>query len=285
MKGDLILIKFNLKQLLNEKNMTMSDLSSQTGISRTSLSKLATGKSQGIQFDTLNKIVEFFSIKSENRTGRGIIRNLIEYIPNKYTFIPHSFFKIEETDRLTSFLATFTHSIGDTTYVSCKILNFAKSDMFQDAYFFTIDNASEEILDMNVKKLNSMHKTKFEVETKTIKFSTDNFSSFEFESFIKKILPNLLQNISFPISNSGTIFVYQRILIDSSAKHLQEFHQKNKLQGSHLQVSFDFMYKKNKNNFIITNTKCNPANYVMSDVLTKMVRSSIDTKNIFHFDV
>lgn len=49
-------IKFNLKDLLNQNRMTMSELADRTGISRATLSTLASGKTQGIQFSTLEKI-------------------------------------------------------------------------------------------------------------------------------------------------------------------------------------------------------------------------------------
>lgn len=51
------MIEFHLKDVLSKLSMSMSELSKVTGISRTSLSQLATGKSRGIQFNTLEKIV------------------------------------------------------------------------------------------------------------------------------------------------------------------------------------------------------------------------------------
>lgn len=50
------MIKFNLKNLLEEKNYSITKLHSETGISRNSLTLLANGKSQGVQFETLEKI-------------------------------------------------------------------------------------------------------------------------------------------------------------------------------------------------------------------------------------
>lgn len=54
--------------------MTMARLSSQTGISKNTLSLLGKGASQGIQFDTLNKIL--------NETNANV-SDLIEYYPDK----------------------------------------------------------------------------------------------------------------------------------------------------------------------------------------------------------
>lgn len=50
------MIKFNLKELLHQNNMTMTELADRTGISRATLSTLSSGKTQGIQFSTLEKI-------------------------------------------------------------------------------------------------------------------------------------------------------------------------------------------------------------------------------------
>lgn len=50
------MIKFDLHEALDNRGMTMTKLSELTGIGRPTLSKLANGQSQGIQFDTLEKI-------------------------------------------------------------------------------------------------------------------------------------------------------------------------------------------------------------------------------------
>ena len=67
------MIYFRLKEILKEKNVNMIDLADKTGISRTSLSKLSTGKSQGIQFDTLDKIMESLDVR---------VQDLLSYTPN-----------------------------------------------------------------------------------------------------------------------------------------------------------------------------------------------------------
>ncbi len=62
-----IMIKFNLKELLKQNSMTMTELSDKTGISRATLSTLSSGKTQGIQFSTLEKIATALGIA--NRQG------------------------------------------------------------------------------------------------------------------------------------------------------------------------------------------------------------------------
>ncbi|OEK55459.1 hypothetical protein ASS95_01495 [Staphylococcus equorum] len=60
------MIHFNLKKHLKEKDITISELSEKTGISRNSLGLLINGKSRGIQFDTLEKIARVIDIKIED---------------------------------------------------------------------------------------------------------------------------------------------------------------------------------------------------------------------------
>lgn len=53
---------FRLKSVLKEKKMTITELSTLTGLSINTLSLLSTGKSQGIQFNTLYKIAEQLNV-------------------------------------------------------------------------------------------------------------------------------------------------------------------------------------------------------------------------------
>lgn len=56
------MIKFKLKEIMEDKNIKISELNEATGISRNSLSLLINGKSRGIQFETLEKIVSALNI-------------------------------------------------------------------------------------------------------------------------------------------------------------------------------------------------------------------------------
>ncbi|PTI58614.1 transcriptional regulator, partial [Staphylococcus warneri] len=51
------MINFNLKKVMKEKKMTLKELSLETSLSINTLSLLSTGKSKGIQFDTLEKLI------------------------------------------------------------------------------------------------------------------------------------------------------------------------------------------------------------------------------------
>ncbi|MGM7692216.1 helix-turn-helix domain-containing protein [Staphylococcus saprophyticus] len=60
------MIKFDLKNIMKDKKITLQKLSQKTGLSINTLSLLSTGKSKGIQFDTLNKIINALNCSIED---------------------------------------------------------------------------------------------------------------------------------------------------------------------------------------------------------------------------
>lgn len=57
------MIKSNLAIIMAEKKIKISELSRKTGISRVTLTSLYYNNSGGIQFDTLNNLCNFLSVK------------------------------------------------------------------------------------------------------------------------------------------------------------------------------------------------------------------------------
>lgn len=57
------MLKFMLKEFMEESGMSIQSVSDKTGISRTTISAFYNEKSKGIQFDTLNKLVEGLDIE------------------------------------------------------------------------------------------------------------------------------------------------------------------------------------------------------------------------------
>lgn len=57
------MIKVNLKKILKEKGMTLTDLHNVTGITQNALSLFANNKSNGIQYSTLEKIINTLDIE------------------------------------------------------------------------------------------------------------------------------------------------------------------------------------------------------------------------------
>ncbi|MFI3728500.1 helix-turn-helix domain-containing protein [Vagococcus fluvialis] len=60
------MIEISLKDVMNSKNKTITDIHNATGISRNTLGLLANGVSKGIQFDTLEKIINFLDCDIED---------------------------------------------------------------------------------------------------------------------------------------------------------------------------------------------------------------------------
>ena len=56
------MIKCNLSVLLAERNLKITKVSNDTGISRTTLTALNNNSSQGVQFETLNKLCNYLNI-------------------------------------------------------------------------------------------------------------------------------------------------------------------------------------------------------------------------------
>jgi len=67
-----VLIKSKLNIILAERDLSISDLSKRTGVSRTTLTSLTKNHSAGIQYDTLNKICMHLRIQP---------KDLFEYLP------------------------------------------------------------------------------------------------------------------------------------------------------------------------------------------------------------
>lgn len=70
--GVILMIRSNLSILLAEQNLKITKVSNDTGISRTTLTALASNYGQGIQFDTINKLCMYL------RVDPG---ELISYVP------------------------------------------------------------------------------------------------------------------------------------------------------------------------------------------------------------
>src|SRR5699024_273377 len=71
------MIKVRLKEILKKRQMTMTELHNKTGISKNALSLLANGKSNGIQFNTLEKIMTITDCS---------IDELLQHVGEQYNF-------------------------------------------------------------------------------------------------------------------------------------------------------------------------------------------------------
>lgn len=70
-----MMIDIRLRVLLAERRITATQLSKMTGLSRNTISLIVTGKSKGIAFNTLDKIMMALEIDD--------ISQLIQYVPTE----------------------------------------------------------------------------------------------------------------------------------------------------------------------------------------------------------
>lgn len=68
------MIKVHLSRLMGEKRLKISELADKTGLHRNGITKLYNEKTDGIKFDTLEKIC--LALECE-------IQDLLEIVPNK----------------------------------------------------------------------------------------------------------------------------------------------------------------------------------------------------------
>lgn len=57
------MISINLKKIVEDKGISMTEVHEGTGISKNTLSTMANGLSKGIQFDTLDKLLEYLAVE------------------------------------------------------------------------------------------------------------------------------------------------------------------------------------------------------------------------------
>ncbi len=59
------MIKFSLDEVMKERNLTIQDVMNATGITRPTIAQLSNGKAKGIQFDTLNRLIDGLGLEAD----------------------------------------------------------------------------------------------------------------------------------------------------------------------------------------------------------------------------
>ncbi|WP_436888720.1 helix-turn-helix domain-containing protein [Mammaliicoccus sciuri] len=156
------MIKFNLKKMMKEKKITLKELSSKTGLSINTLSLLSTGKSKGIQFETLEKIIRTLDCSVKDLIILDDEFKFIEIIKiEKSQFGTFTFNKLQD-DRLLHFKCTYKENDEDENtilismlfsdeYVELSIsgefpIEFLKSGKY---YYYSNSDRSKQFLDLN----------------------------------------------------------------------------------------------------------------------------------------
>lgn len=158
------MIVFRLKEIMEEKNLKISDLNKQTGISRNSISSLLNGKTRGIQFDTLEKItlalnvdvadlfknvfneliIKLNDITSVETYSRSIkFKKKDNFITKKYAV---NCDLIEDNDLKKGFIP-YEISIELKPHPEIEIrIEFSYSNMFNYLVDFLVDNSNFKLL-------------------------------------------------------------------------------------------------------------------------------------------
>lgn len=237
------MIEFNLKKVVKQSGLTMQELSKKAGVSRTALSNLATGKSQGIQFDTLNRICEVLVQSAVFGHGpRGeerIIRKLISFKKgnNVYSFqgyyslngnINNSF--LVQND----YLLVFKQDLFGASIIDTKILRLSlnkqinKSKQTLKAEIFSAVNGKiyNHIL---AKKLNDKENSYIASESGYTEYLSE-LGVHEFQNLMTKILFLVMKEKAY-LQKEFMIFIDMNLkrenLSETEHQELENFIKEN----------------------------------------------------------
>lgn len=156
-RGD-ILIRVNLKQILKDKNMTLTELHEKTGISITTLSTLANEKSNGIQFNTLSRILdvtganlsdvllntnELFDLSIINKSKRKIFKMNCEYEVQYTVLFTNSY---GEEHKAEFFFSLMYYPLGIKKVIHVT-LNGCIPQISSDKFYYYIYEGKQTLLD------------------------------------------------------------------------------------------------------------------------------------------
>lgn len=116
------MLKTNLSVLLAERNLKITKVAEDTGISRTTLTSLSYNNSQGVQFDTLNKLCIYLQITPEH-FFTFLPYEVSVRLEKQTTDFYHIYFYIEEKHKKHEFpanLSVSTSYIDDDSSTSKK---------------------------------------------------------------------------------------------------------------------------------------------------------------------
>ncbi|MGX0572093.1 helix-turn-helix domain-containing protein [Staphylococcus hominis] len=155
------MIKFNLKKVMREKNLNISQLNEITGISRNSLSLLINGKSKGVQFETLEKITRGLNIEVGDLFERNFNELKIE-TGDLYTRIETSTLQEGDVDPITKeFRPTGeakVHEKKETSVIAAKYIIDGDNLEGRIPYNFYLEFNDNVSLKLNIDFKNSEFK-------------------------------------------------------------------------------------------------------------------------------
>lgn len=195
------MIFFDLKNVAVQNGKTFTEIHDETGISRNTLSSLKNGKSQGIQFDTLDKIC-----KSLNCS----ISELIKLVPDDYV-VTMTKKKHVEDDRVVLFGEVYTAEIEKKLFTDDVMVNMSENFMPISLEFLknAINNPNQPIIISGnipvVSKYNEYIDSSDYLPLQEIVKITDNLSDEQKKQICKQLAFIFLNSPYFKVNNSSIV--------------------------------------------------------------------------------
>ncbi|MBB2508438.1 MULTISPECIES: helix-turn-helix domain-containing protein [Staphylococcus] len=198
------MIKFNLKKVMKQKNLNISQLNEMTGISRNSLSLLINGKSQGIQFETMEKITRALNIEVEELFERSFNELKIEF-GNLYNINQKHEYQTGNVDPETKEFIPIEEKKEEHNYTFIGIGSkyMIDGNELEEAipYNFSLEFNTDNVLHLNILLKNSDFINDFIYLLDNVK----NFQNLLMTYITLKILENLKQSKLKTIKNNFKI--------------------------------------------------------------------------------
>ncbi len=188
------MIEIKLREILAKKGKTMADINKETGISKNALSQLANGVSQGIQFNTLEKLLNSLKVP---------VQELIVYTPELLSEAEFTF-RYDETKELD--ITMHESIVGDSEESSFEYVD--RINWIIDTFFITISIQGVKVEIQSKLDVNFVIDDKKELDIIDINIDEPSISSelLNLSIFEEQMLDSLTE---FLIDLSESIFSEQ----------------------------------------------------------------------------
>lgn len=172
------MIKFNLGEIMEKRNLTIQDVYEKTGVSRNTISQMINKEPKGIQFDTLDKIVSNLNVS---------VDQLIKYIPNNK--VPFYIEDVSSDHRTMAHMQNVDgDSYADTLEKFFNLKLVLNSSQGESSMIFPV----KAVANVEVSEEAKEYITKVDIY-----INTNNM----FYIFLEKFHSNLLEDIEEEIAN------------------------------------------------------------------------------------
>jgi len=271
------MITFNLRKLLYKRHLSITEFSEMTKISRPALSKLSTGKTQGVQFDTLNKIVETLqnydneeatTLNKDYTSATTILHDLLIYEQDEVRlgFIPLELIEMPTFNLFDSSVVICEYDQNGLKYFDSFGIKFAKSDNVDEnkkVLNFTIHWVGSKELKYYMRHSKSLSDyAGFVPMSRTTDYKTMyhlNSNSIELDTkFIFSYLNDSVTLRKSKFSDFDSFRFTKNYYINDNFMDLNKnfFTENNKKLRNSISVNCNFTWKVQKNNDSFLNNKC-----------------------------